>query len=286
MSVLVVQRWILARLRNRQFFSLRELNLAIAELLTDLNRRPFKKLPGCRAAGVRIDRSAGDEAAAADPVRIRRVVQGESRHRLSRRGGSALLQRAAHAGRRVRHGATHRHDGRMLLQRPSRRRARAQLPQGQAYDAAGAHAERASQTHEMDAGTALELGPEHRRRHARRGSVAAGEPSTSRAGLSGMPRASESRQRPTARSVWRRPAGGRSPSAPRIARRIIAILKAKLDQHPDLFPAADTAAATASRTHGNVRGADYFRDSTTSTETTTTDEGDDDSCLPNPRSIH
>ena len=39
----------------------------------------------------------------------------------------------------------------------------------------------------------------------------------------------------------------------------MAILKAKLDQHPDLFPAADTAAATASRTHGNVRGADYFR---------------------------
>jgi hypothetical protein len=69
-------------------------------------------------------------------------------------------------------------------------------------------------------------------------------------------------------------------------KRIIAILKAKLDQHPDLFPAADTAAATASRTHGNVRGADYFRDSTTNTETTTTDEGDDDSCLTNPRSIH
>jgi hypothetical protein len=69
-------------------------------------------------------------------------------------------------------------------------------------------------------------------------------------------------------------------------KRIIAILKAKLDQHPDLFPAADTAAARASRTHGNVRGADYFRDSAIGTETTTTDEGDDDSCLPNPRSIH
>ena len=32
---------------------------------------------------------------------------------------------------------------------------------------------------------------------------------------------------------------------------------------PDLFPAADTAAPTASRSHSNVRGADYFRDSTT-----------------------
>src|SRR5664279_6359058 len=47
-GVLLVQRWILARLRNRRFFSLGELNGAIAELLADLNRRPFKKLPGCR----------------------------------------------------------------------------------------------------------------------------------------------------------------------------------------------------------------------------------------------
>jgi len=47
-SVLLVQRWILARLRNRQFFSLVELNRAIAELLVELNQRPFKKLPGCR----------------------------------------------------------------------------------------------------------------------------------------------------------------------------------------------------------------------------------------------
>ena len=46
--MLLVQRWVLARLRNRRFFSLGELNSAIAELLVDLNNRPFKKLPGCR----------------------------------------------------------------------------------------------------------------------------------------------------------------------------------------------------------------------------------------------
>jgi hypothetical protein len=49
-GVQVVERWILARLRNRRFFSLHELNAAIAELLTDLNARAFKKLPGCRAS--------------------------------------------------------------------------------------------------------------------------------------------------------------------------------------------------------------------------------------------
>ena len=47
-AVLLVERWILARLRNRRFFHLGELNGAIAELIIDLNQRPFKKLPGCR----------------------------------------------------------------------------------------------------------------------------------------------------------------------------------------------------------------------------------------------
>ena len=47
-GVLVIERWILARLRNRRFFSLAELNAAIAVLIRDVNNRPFKKLPGCR----------------------------------------------------------------------------------------------------------------------------------------------------------------------------------------------------------------------------------------------
>jgi transposase len=40
-AVLVVERWILARLRNRRFFHLVDLNKAIALLLTDLNQRAF-----------------------------------------------------------------------------------------------------------------------------------------------------------------------------------------------------------------------------------------------------
>ena len=47
-AVQVVERWILARLRHRTFFTLLQLNLAIRELLTALNERPFKKLPGSR----------------------------------------------------------------------------------------------------------------------------------------------------------------------------------------------------------------------------------------------
>jgi transposase len=41
-AVLIVERWILARLRNQCFFGLAELNAAIARLLTDLNDRPMR----------------------------------------------------------------------------------------------------------------------------------------------------------------------------------------------------------------------------------------------------
>ncbi len=47
-GVQIVERWILAKLRNRIFFSLHELNKVIKELLEILNKKPFQKLDGCR----------------------------------------------------------------------------------------------------------------------------------------------------------------------------------------------------------------------------------------------
>jgi transposase len=47
-AVLLVERWILARLRHHTFFSLAALNEAIREQLEVLNTKPFQKLPGCR----------------------------------------------------------------------------------------------------------------------------------------------------------------------------------------------------------------------------------------------
>ena len=47
-GVQVVQRWILAALRKRTFFSLGEVNEAVAELLVKLNERPFRKREGSR----------------------------------------------------------------------------------------------------------------------------------------------------------------------------------------------------------------------------------------------
>ena len=58
-GVQVVERWILAALRHRTFFSLAELNEAIAERLEWLNARPFRKLPGSRRSAFEsIDRPA------------------------------------------------------------------------------------------------------------------------------------------------------------------------------------------------------------------------------------
>jgi transposase len=58
-GVLVVQRWVLARLRNRTFFSLAELNAAIRVLLDELNARPLAKLDESRRdLFLRLDRPA------------------------------------------------------------------------------------------------------------------------------------------------------------------------------------------------------------------------------------
>jgi len=47
-GVLIVERWILAALRKRTFFSITELNQAIRELLVRLNERKFRKLDTTR----------------------------------------------------------------------------------------------------------------------------------------------------------------------------------------------------------------------------------------------
>ena len=47
-AVQMVERWIVAPLRHSRFFSLHELNAAIAEKLAELNEKPFQKLEGTR----------------------------------------------------------------------------------------------------------------------------------------------------------------------------------------------------------------------------------------------
>jgi transposase len=46
----VVERWVLAKLRHRRFFSLGELNAAIGELIDELNNRTMRRIGSSRRA--------------------------------------------------------------------------------------------------------------------------------------------------------------------------------------------------------------------------------------------
>ena len=68
-AVLIVERFVLARLRNRRFFSLVELNVAIRECVADLNAKVMRKIGKSRAELLEtIDRPALD-ALPAEPYR-------------------------------------------------------------------------------------------------------------------------------------------------------------------------------------------------------------------------
>jgi transposase len=287
MSVLVVQRWILARLRNRQFFSLRELNAAIAELLVELNRRPFKKLPGCRAEAFEsIDRPAMKPLPAtryeyAEWVKAKVGIDYHAqadRHYYSvphSLVGEYVMLRVTDStvecffkgGRVAAHLRSYLKGQHTTLEEhmPSAHRKHMKWTPGRLLNWG----------QNIGVGTrAVVQWQLENRPHPEQGYRA----------CLGLLNLSKTYGEERLEAACRRALAIGSPTR----KRIIAILKARLDQHPELFPAADTAAATASRTHSNVRGADYFRDppTTTDTDNTSTDEGDDDSCLSNPRSIH
>jgi hypothetical protein len=83
--VLIAQRWIVAKLRNRTFFELSELNEAISELVDDMNNRPFSKLSGTRkAAFEELDKPA-DAPATEGALRALRATFGSGKYRLPRR---------------------------------------------------------------------------------------------------------------------------------------------------------------------------------------------------------
>ncbi len=286
MSVLVVQRWVLARLRNRQFFSLVELNIAIAELLVDLNRRPFKKLPGCRASVFEaIDRPAlrplpatRYEYAEWSKVKVNIDYHVDvERHYYSvphALVGQYLTARYTdttvecfHKGGRVAVHVRSYQVGKFTT-----------LPE---------HMPKSHQKHlKWTPGRLLKwgekIGPGTRavvqwqfdhRPHPEQGYRA----------CLGLLSLSNEYGDERLEGACRRALTIGCPTG----KRIKMILLAKLDQHPDMFPAAETAAPTSTRSHANVRGANYFRSESTMTdETTTTDEGDNDSCSSNPRSIN
>ena len=107
-GVQVVQRWILARLRNRTFFSLAELNQAIRELLEQLNSRVTRHLGASRRTAVRAAGSSCPRRLARPTLCLRRMERMQDRPRLSRRDREALLLGAASIPRTQALGPVHR----------------------------------------------------------------------------------------------------------------------------------------------------------------------------------
>lgn len=276
-SVLLVQRWILARLRNRQFFSLNALNAAIGELLVDLNNRPFKKLEGSRRSAFEtIDRPAmktlpatryefADWKAALVGIdyhveldeRYYSVPHSLVRQKLELRFTASSVE-CFFKGRRV---ASH--------MRSAKRGAHTTLPEHMPES----HRKHMQWTPGRLLNWALAIGPATRdvvkwqlenRPHPEQGYRAC-------LGLLNLAkRYGEARLE----AACRRALAIGSPQR----KSIKSILEANLDQHPDLFPAPDHTLSTRLPQHSNVRGADYFR--------STTSSGDSELCSPKPPSIH
>jgi transposase len=284
MSVLVCQRWILARLRNRRFFSLTELNIAIAELLVNLNQRAFKKLPGSRASAFEaIDRPA------LKPLPPTRYEYAEWIK--AKPGIDYHIEADYHY-----YSAPHALVGQRLLVRMTAKsiecffkgqrvaaHVRSYLPRK--HTTLPEHMPESHRKHlEWTPARLLNWGEKigtgtravvqwqlENRPHPEQGYRA----------CLGLLKLVKIYGEDRLEAACRRALSIGSPTR----KRIIAILKANLDQHPDLFPAADTAAPTASLSHSNVRGAEYFR-STNPTASPSTTDGDDQACLSSPLSIH
>ena len=150
-GVQIATRFIIAKLRNRQFFSLTALNAAIAELVTQINDRVSRHLGASRRAF----RGAGAisaQAAAGRTLRFCRMEGMQGRARLPRRDREALLLGAASVAARDGLGAHHRAHDRSPPPWPARCRPCALVLQSEAYDGARAHALKPSALCRLDAG--------------------------------------------------------------------------------------------------------------------------------------
>ena len=273
MSVLLVQRWILARLRHQQFFSLAELNAAVRVLVIALNLRPFKKLPGSRLSAFEsLDRPAmkplpGTRYEFAEwktaIVNIDYHVDGAGHyysvpHSLVKQKVdlrmTATTVECFYRGKRV---AAHLRSalrGRFTTiaeHMPEAHRKHLQWTPGRLLTWA--------LTIGLGTRDVVQWQFDHRP-HPEQGDRAC-------LGLLNLAKQCGGER---LEAACRRALAIGSPTR----KSIKSILDAKLDQHPELFPT--TAVVSPTPLHANLRGPDYFRSTT----------GDVETCSTNPLSIH
>lgn len=156
-AVQVVERWILARLRDHRFQTLVEVDGAIGDLLDSLNTRAFRRLPGSRQIAYELlDRSAL-KPLPPSPYEFA-LLQGTRQHRLSRNHRRALLQRSARPRASGRRGARNGDRSGSLAPWAACGCTSPLVSSLRAYDGAGAHAGGSSSTSGMVAGAVDPLG--------------------------------------------------------------------------------------------------------------------------------
>ena len=138
-GVQLAERWIIAKLRNRTFFSLGELNAAIRACVDHLNARVSRHL-GASRRDLFERLIARPSRPCRRAVPVCRMGRAPRRPRLSCRGREALLLGAAQAAAREGLDASDGANGRGLLQGPPRRRPRPFLIQSAPHDGPRAHA--------------------------------------------------------------------------------------------------------------------------------------------------
>jgi transposase len=190
-AVLLVQRWVLARLRQRRFFSLAELNAAIGELIEVLNNRQMRHLGSSRCALFE-----ANERGALLPLPAEAYVYAEWRR--CRAGIDYHVELYGHwysvpsrlvreaIGRRMRRPA-HRADGGAV---PPRRPHRLPHPQPTArapHHDPRAYAKFAPSLRRLDTRAADERGDDHRSRHRGAGGADPARQAASRTGLPRLP---------------------------------------------------------------------------------------------------
>ena len=184
LTVLLVCRWVLARLRHQRFFSLEELNAAIKPLLAELNERPYQKIPGSRRSVFEaLDRPAMRPLPATPYVYAewKRVRAAFDYHVADR---PPLLQCPARPRRPRTLGALRGGDRGGLPPQRAGGQPCALVSARRAHHVRRTHAEIASRTRRMVTGPAHSLGRIDRRKYLRGGRTSAEEQTPSRARLS------------------------------------------------------------------------------------------------------
>ena len=186
-GVLIVERWILARLRHRTFFSLAELNDAIRELVSWLNERPFKKLDGCRRSLFEELERPAKRALPGQRYEYADWSVAKGQHRLPHRGRPSLLLGPLPAGRRAGRGQVDGLGGGGLPAPPPGGQPPARLHSRPPHHRPRPHAGFAPAPSRMDPQPHRALGGEDRALDCRAGPRRHGVQAAPRAGLPRLP---------------------------------------------------------------------------------------------------